>query len=1052
MGWRDFFKRRLTTRSKQTGFSFSASSVKRFNDTGTGSEHLFDILLICSSTSNSALAPSLSAAEHFFSICKIPYRISSITLDEREICQDGRESFDETVRRLQSFIESSRLKGLKRTQSFSKSDTSTTPHLIILADTLGSILIRGVALKFCSGAPTNTRLMVFFQESNFPYERQFLDDKYYEEIYASVGEIITEFDYRVLEDISPDLNRAIWLSTRRRDPAAIKCNNKIFRHLLKTALEETLDRIESGLKKHATSTYASGSAADAFFTQPQQYKDFLAIQPAPPSSTEQHLKNHHDSIEGVQRIKSPARRVQMTTTGRILVQPPQPPLIAIPETRSNVGKSALHPSKAVRNGPSNDAWKDLRDQAEARLESGDNKYALLMFDECLRMAIPYDTAIWEIKSSLAFARMMLGHYVKAEQDLRQLQEELGNFIAEYKPEPTITHIHGTVLLYYALALLRLGRYSDMDRCLREIVLVDEHEKSSKKPLREQQKSHTFSASVCRLRALAAAQLGKFTSQTINDELRNADRWCEKLGDVQSSEPVRISNVLNKCRISTLRGHYAVALSMLQPELMTTISEIGETDILTIEVALLCSFLHIETGHISEGRLICERYANVIEEILGNEHPLALEAEHILITASHQEGNFFNALDDSISLCRRSGSNVNLGHKHPSTLKYKTQLGTLYIECGLYSSAEDLLKTAVEDSHHPETLKGCTQLALAQYHLGKLDMAEKTIFKALYGYFLHYLRFDKDKLWLESDSSKSIRQFLNDSPLLHGVQQAFKAAKPDCARHPDILYSLLTCAKIVSREPRTDLGLALRILRLVRDAAMNMFGQFHTLALQASLTMGGILSKSAMRDVDDVGGQEHCSEAISSFDFILQPSTVPLHSTTCFVEESDLFLDSDHPILLGARQERVLLNILFSPPEAGIEHVLDGKDELNAILTAQRNRLGPYHRQTVKTQTTILSLEVSFSTPSPDVKDIFKDIVGPLASGDAEQERFLECLLLRERVAGIVRDRQELLGDDFKDLLGHIRSQIKKGEDMEDLSIRGAVKRVRQRTNSMMRDL
>jgi hypothetical protein len=492
-------------------------------------------------------------------------------------------------------------------------------------------------------------------------------------------------------------------------------------------------------------------------------------------------------------------------------------------------------------------------------------------------------------------------------------------------------------------------------------------------------------------------------------------------------------------------------------LITAIAEVGETNLLTIEGALLCSFLQIETGYLRQGRMTCERCADVIEETLGNDHPLALEAEHILISASHQEGLLLNALDDAVSLCRRAESSTDLGYKHPAALRYRAQLGGLYIECGLYSSAESVLAIVQQDTRHPEILRIRSQLALAQYHLGKLDISEKTIFTALYGQLFLYLRFNEDKLWPKNDTCKSIRQFLKDSPLLHGVEQAFKAAHPESTTHPDILYSLLTCAKVLAREPRADLELAVRILRLVRDSGASKFGQVHSLPLLASLTMGEVLSKMAMKGSDDVTRQKLYNKAISSLDFVTQPKPVPSRSAISFVEEPDphditFVLDSDHPLLLSARQEHVLLSLLFSEPEATMEHVLDGKNELNAILTAQRNRPGPNHRQTIKTLITVLSIELSFSEPSSDVIGIYKEIVEPLASDHTEQERFLECLLLRERVAGIVRSRPDLFGDEYRSLLGDIERQISEGEVVGDSSIRGAVERVKERVDIMMRSI
>ncbi|KAF9774633.1 hypothetical protein IL306_007356 [Fusarium sp. DS 682] len=756
------------------------------------------------------------------------------------------------------------------------------------------------------------------------------------------------------------------------------------------------------------------------------------------------------------------------------------------EPKSGI-KSTLENADVKSNFPPGKiSWENLRDQAESRLESGDNKHALEMFQECLRMEIPFSTAIWGIKSDMAFARMMLGQYVQAEYDFRQLRDEVGQ--DPYQTlKPTITNIHGRILVNHALALFRLGKYHEMKLCLNEIILPSEYELLASKQPKEQLTNCKLSISVCRLRALAIPNLGFLYSSSIREELNAADKWCQELDklnaaqssekpdkdktedewceeliNIQSSEPLRISNALNKSRINVLRGHYRQALSILEPALSDAILEMGETNLLTIEIALLTSFLQVEMGQVHEGRISCERCAEVIEEAFGNEHPLALEAEYILISASQHEGIFTLALDDAASLCRRAESNVDLGHNHPSTLKYKSQLGGLQIECGNYSTAEAILMEVQKDAvglwsrEHLEVLRIRSQLALAQYHLGKLEIAEETIFSVLHCQLRKYLRYQEDKLWRDRESNEDIRTFLKDRPLLHGIGEAFAASSSETATHPDILYTLLTCGKILMRKPSADLDLALKILGLIRDAGKRKLGHFHPLPLMACLTIGEIHSTTGMMKSDYTERRDLYRKAISCFTSLTKPETESSNSTkTAGKEIADLPdlsvpLDSDHPIILHAMQECIMVRLLKSEFEDEIPHTLDYRNELQVILAAQGSRPGRNHRQTIKTLVTILTLELCLEEPSTDlVKKVSDELRWIIERADAEHERFLECLLLRERIARILRSHPELFRDEFFRVWKSMKQQIEEGQTMEDTSVREAVKRVEGRMQTML---
>ncbi|KAF5241795.1 hypothetical protein FANTH_9011 [Fusarium anthophilum] len=946
------------------GFTASTTPVRK-PVTCVNNKRVIEVLFVHSAIEPTLLS-SLDVADKILQGFSLPYRLTEVSFNQKEAYQDGKVSFDEMAARLQYFIESPRPKRYRKTEP---------PYLMIFADAPGSDLMKRISIRSLSRIPTNINLVLLLQDSEESNESHTIYGCLRQQANTLIKTNNNLFDEMILKRINPELNRMVWTTSLQRDFIDNESLDNDLLRLLREPFEMVLSRLYESMKiSFVPQFHRVGSiSSTSYFSQAQRYEDVL--------------KASMPSEASASKSKAEKRAV------------------------SNIPKETSGKAR----------WEDLRDQAESRLESGDNKHALAIFQECLRMRIPYNTAIWEIKSGLAFARMMLGQYVQAEKDLRQLLDDLNEFDNQFL-KPSITNTHGAILLNHALALFRTGNFKDMKYCLNEIILPDEYMLPSSKHC-------NLSASVCRLRALVIAHQGFPHDPIIRKELEAADKWCEKLDNlkseasleantthewcekwinIESYEGIRISNILNKARIHVLRGCYQQALSVLEPALSDAIVKIGETSLLTIEAALLSSFLQVETGQVRLGRISCERCAEVIEEAFGNEHPLALEAEFILISAAQREGYLTLALDDSASLCKRAESTTDLGAHHPSTLKYKSQLGALHIECGNYSTAKAIL-TDVEEigvrlwgDEHPDVLRVRSQLSLANYHLGALQTAETESFAVLYCQLRKYLRCQRDKLWQKYDSNDGVRSFLRKTPLLQGIEDAFAASRSEVAAHPDILYTLFTCGKILTRQPLSDLNLAHKILGLVRDAGKKSLGRFHPLPLLACLFIGEIHSTMGMANADDKERRELYRKAILSFTNVIG-GEAPSSGCTNTVGEDypdqpylSVPLDSEHPIILHARQEYAFAKLLASEFENDTTQKVDYSGELNVILAAQQSRPGRSHRQTIKTLMTILTLELCLESPSVEtVNGTISEIIWIIEKTDAEHQRFLECLLLRE---------------------------------------------------------
>ncbi|RSL79799.1 hypothetical protein CEP51_007058 [Fusarium floridanum] len=287
-------------------------------------------------------------------------------------------------------------------------------------------------------------------------------------------------------------------------------------------------------------------------------------------------------------------------------------------------------------------------------------------------------------------------------------------------------------------------------------------------------------------------LGFQDLRNLKDDLLEADHCSKGLSDLLAPDREKRGRVnmfkyrwteiltsLSKSRVIMLQGDYIGALQVLQPALRDAILKIGETDVLTLEATLLNCHLQILTGQVRLGRQSCERCADVILETLGPEHNLALEAEYLLIAAAQAEGLLTLALDDSKDLCGRAESRIDLGPKHPSTLKYRSQLGDLHLQHGNYLDAESILTSVWTDSEgvwspvHPSRLRIQSQLALARYHLGKLEMADADICTALRGQLQTYLRMEAGDLWKTGDC---VGEFLEKRRFLQDVRELMRTAR------------------------------------------------------------------------------------------------------------------------------------------------------------------------------------------------------------------------------------------------------------------------------------
>ncbi|RTE75705.1 hypothetical protein BHE90_009825 [Fusarium euwallaceae] len=986
----------------------------------------------------------------------VPYRSAFVQLDIEESIKDIENPRVEARSQLQAWMESRQWESPRKLGRLLK--LKRPSRFFIIVDETTSNMIKEIMLHHKSSLRENTVGLVFLQD-NRPTLHQLKDDWFDTILLGSENDTFRERTWTIRINqyaYSPDWNCGRFIGSLE-EPIRVAIRDF-------TDTGKPHEPIRATKSPHMQTMLYS----DHLISQ----RGHLDVAPRCPSPQLHLIKGAHwmearSSLSDWERKTQPLR----------LEDPVKVP--GGPSVQKNLVTEA--PALKAHTPSGDGVWEDekqfrhLRAHAEACLSNSDLKHALVAFQRCLKMEIPWDSARWELIGSLALVRMGLGEYAKAEEELQKLLGKITITGLDDKGKKAVGHIQREIAFSHALALSRLERHDEVLACLS---MIETSTGSGRLRIRTEEEL-ILQGKISRLQALSRAYLGFQELQNLKYDLAEADHCCKALSDVPPPDGERhgrdnmfkdrsmeIPTILNKSRVFMLQGGYGRALEILQPALRDAITKMGETDVLTLEVTLLSCHLQILTGQVRRGRQSCERCADVIADTLGPEHNLALEAEYLLIAADQAEGLLTLALDDSLDLCHRAESRADFGPKHPTTLKYRSQLGGLHLERGNYLEAESILESAWTDSTdelslktHPNTLKIQSQLALARYHLGKLDMAERDIWTALRGQLRTYLRISDSNLWPEHDYDD---EFFEKKPfVLDDIEDIYSpwSKLDDPMPHPDILTSLLTLGKILSRKQKSNLDLVLKIFWLVHVSAKEQLGPSHELSLAASLALGEVFAGRARMESDDTQQQKYYLKAASYYNFVVCPES-SIHGPDSLpdtwkegyevAEDSPIMqeLEGYRPMVLHARQEYLVVSLLvFDHVGDDINYVQGCKKELEFIHTAQQSLLGWSHPHRLKTLLSLLALQVGLDEPAEEVLKTQQELMGRLRRDDVRGQRELECLLMEENVVGVLCSRFDLQ-EGGRVIAKDIRVPVADRNAL-DPSLRDAVERIKDRTEAML---
>lgn len=500
------------------------------------------------------------------------------------------------------------------------------------------------------------------------------------------------------------------------------------------------------------------------------------------------------------------------------------------------------------------------------LHNGYPERALSVLDTHMREAAAPPVGSFWADLCRATALLYLGNLEAAKYEFKVIRYQAQEARKSPKADlQNLSEIEEDATLHFASAPFYLGYYE-------EILDITVKGKVSRKLFREGRDPEITLRTIGleRLKALAISFLGFPDNFGDDPETRicsaqeNYDK-LEKLANLrdppkstQTSQlandgfereamKMEISLRIAKATISMLRGDYGGSLSLFNSILPDATRLLGETNPLTLEAALYTCRLQLAKSQVIQASRLASGIMGIVSKQFGPKSLLIMESAWVLVSVYQAEGRLEHALSASLELCGAIDSGGELRADHLLSLRCKMQLGRLQIMCGNFRDAEKTLRIAHQASNsawksiHPTTLGLLSELALAQYHLGKMQLAKTNISSVLRKQIQTYLGIFGHQLWQDDDGSTAA---LNEW-LLSRITKVFGNSNNSCSPkpmiHPDVLSSLLIFGKIEANTKDSEFALVCRVFHLVWDVGVDKLGMSNELVLDAAIALGNLLS-------------------------------------------------------------------------------------------------------------------------------------------------------------------------------------------------------------------
>ncbi|KAF6835357.1 hypothetical protein CMUS01_05808 [Colletotrichum musicola] len=681
-------------------------------------------------------------------------------------------------------------------------------------------------------------------------------------------------------------------------------------------------------------------------------------------------------------------------------------------------------------------------------------------------------------------------------------------LTAYKNESGSTQAYSlSMRVSHAVALLYIGHLTDAGNesweAYRSIQTERKHTQTAKHDLRDFEEEalyrHTDALfhlghydDILARQSLAPLKKSLLEVKERRLSMSDADSQDESIASSYNYEimAMEISLEIALAKIRMLRGDYETSLRLITSTLERAVVLLGENDMWTLQAALDTCHIQILTSNVTGAADLAHKSMATVSRHFGAKSLLAIEGESTLISVYEAEGRLDHALDSAKELCAAIDSNPNLEPYHIQSLRCKGQLGRLHIRCGNFKEAEAVLQSAYSSSSgslwrsehlHPMIPAIRSDLALAQYHLGKIDIARRAISWTLKMQLEEYERISRQRLWdgvaadLNRGTLQKIRCTFEDNMRGDTREQTHML-------HPDLLNTLLSFAKIEASSKDIDVGLVVDALHVVREAGMKKLGESNELTLDASISLGKILSSIDTRrkaELQSFGLHLETWDHGYYFDFVVGQAVVsgptaelregiidastskgnqdPQDDTKSESLVAELIgvhvrpnMEPYHPTILRSIQESIAADIILGERTQNQQSPMSLKEKIEIIIRMQETRPGWDHPDRLRSMLILLVLQISSNDSFGEIERTCEDLCQRLKKPEVRSQRLVSCLNLEEVLARLLVARIPEFEKYVGGLLGAIADDCEKYlAEQEDVALKETLKGLRYRCQSAL---
>jgi tetratricopeptide (TPR) repeat protein len=485
---------------------------------------------------------------------------------------------------------------------------------------------------------------------------------------------------------------------------------------------------------------------------------------------------------------------------------------------------------------------DLYNYACQRFKSGELRFALAIYERCLRIRNSIGTGKsgitvhdLTIKAQLNKIAYLQGDYKKAKEGFEYLRDTITNDGNTGSKDwlPLLREVKR----WLALSLVMLGRYQEARKEL--LHLFKEYIYGYSGSLTDELVFTTANL------ALVFALLGDYSNaDDYYSQAETLERFLPEAPERHLEETPAVIRVTH-ATIQMLKGSYEI--DAIRKAHHMSENALGTRHSSTLDAARLMAEILFFKGDYQEAEEVCQRalMAMRADEELGEGHPLTWKTEAALVPIFRAQARFVEAEYAALSVYKKFRR--HFGDSHPQTIAVLAERAAVDVATGKLFTARKSLDAAYKAAagagalgeNHPDTLKYGSDLALMLYQWGQFELAKNRALSVLAQQIKIYL----PGLRLPSTEARDLCiEDMSAFILVLKDQQPGKVWP-----HPYILSTLQTIAKIQIRLKPNHLDVAQQILEGVSAIWTKNFGPSHLKTIDCRLELAVVHRKKGEPD-------------------------------------------------------------------------------------------------------------------------------------------------------------------------------------------------------------